>query len=108
MAVVTWWKRGRLSKKANRREVVLARSAAVPSPTARRRSGGTADLSRSMESPWRRPEREGELVTSAGLLSEFLQSVGPLMRKHFRQKENVYLGLLSHFFQVIFIFSREK
>jgi len=74
--VVTWWKRGRLSKKANRREVVAGRSAAVPSPTARRSSVGTADLSRSMESPWRRPEGECGLVTSAlkpngGLLGHF-------------------------------------
>lgn len=49
--VLTWWKRGRLSKKANRREVVAARSAAVPSPTARRSSAGTADLSRSILEP---------------------------------------------------------
>lgn len=49
--MLTWWKRGRLSKKASRREVVTGRSAAVPSPTARRRSAGTADLSRSIESP---------------------------------------------------------
>ena len=52
--VVTWWKSGRLSKKASRLEVVAGRSAAVPSPMARRSSGGTADLSPSMEE---RPER---------------------------------------------------